>query len=169
MVDEDIDLSFGGSAGHDDFRDMLLVDPGSLSQEFQYEEDRLREERWADLEEVLRLGGQFQDGGETFLAPYTWTYELSEGMDAFETFFVIASGVALRDRPIRFGEVIRRLDYDVVQFIDWIDGTGYSKVRLSDGTEGYVFDTYLRAHVDFRAIFRKQDGEWKMTVFIAGD
>jgi hypothetical protein len=90
-------------------------------------------------------------------------------MDPFEVMFVTGTGVAMRDRPIRYGNVTAWLDHDVVRHLDWVSGTPYVKVARADETEGYVHRDYLRALVDYRAYFEKREGEWKMITFIAGD
>lgn len=168
LSDREIHLSFGGHAGHDDFRELLEVDPDLLSEEYKHEAPRMRAENWAALETVLRMGGKFTDA-ETFAAPYTWTFDLPGDVDGYLAHMVTGSGVALRDRPIRFGKVVARLDHDVVQLREWAVGTSYAKVELMDGTVGYVHGDYLRAHIDYRAIFVHDDGNWLMTTFIAGD
>jgi len=101
-----IDLSFGGDAGRQQLRDNLTVGPETLSEEYRHLAPEMREEYWAELEAVLRLGGKFQDEGTGFAAPYTFVADLppsADQVDAFKLYFVVGSGVALRDRPIRYG------------------------------------------------------------------
>ncbi len=169
MADTDVHLSFGGISGRDQLRAFLEVDPDQLSEDYKYEAPAMRARNWYELEAVLRMGGVFEDDGESFAAPYTWTYDLPEEFDPFETYFVTGSEVVLRDRPIRWGKGVARLDYDVVKVIDEAPGTGYAKIRLVDGTTGYAHLDYLRSVVDYRALFAKPEGEWQMMTFIAGD
>ena len=103
------------------------------------------------------------------MAPYTWAFQPPDGMDPFEVMFVTGTGVAMRDRPIRYGEVVAWLDHDVVRHLDWVSGTPYVQVARADDTRGFVHRDYLRALVDYRAYFEKREGEWKMITFIAGD
>lgn len=168
MSAPDIHLSFGGAAGRDQFREFLEVDPVQLAEEYKHEAPRMRAENWAALETVLRMGGQFTDTA-TFVAPYTWTFDLPEDVDAFAAHMVTGNGVVLRDRPIRFGAALARLDHDVVLLRERAVGTSYSRVETMDGTMGYVHVDFLRAYVDFRAIFHFDEGIWLMTTFIAGD
>ncbi|MEM7598318.1 MAG: hypothetical protein AAF382_11540 [Pseudomonadota bacterium] len=168
MAAADIMLSFGGDAGHDALRAFLEVDPEQFSPDQKHEVPALRERNWAELETVLRLGGLFRDDG-TFVAPYTFAAEQPADMDPFEVLFITGSGVALRDRPIRFGNVVTRLNYDVVTFRNWVTGTQFVELEMADGTKGFVHRDFARFLLDHRAIFAKVDGSWTMTHFIAGD
>ncbi|MEQ9258350.1 MAG: hypothetical protein RIG84_04560 [Roseovarius sp.] len=168
MASEDVRLSFGGDGGQAALRAFLEVDPESFEPARRHEAPAMRERNWADLETVLRMGGRF-DGAERFIAPYTFGAEMPEGVDPFEVMYVTGSGVALRDRPIRFADVVGRLDHDVVRQVDWVSGTAYVEVALADGTQGFVHGEYLRAPVDYRAIFERREGAWKLVAFVAGE
>ncbi len=164
----DIMLSFGGAEGRDALRAFLEVNPEEFAPEQKHEAPALRERNWAELETVLRLGGMFREDG-TFVAPYTFAAEQPGDLDPFEVIFITGDGVALRDRPIRFGAVITRLNYDVVRFRNWMTGTQFVEIEMADGTGGFVQRDFARFLLDYRAIFAKRDGAWVMTHFIAGD
>lgn len=164
----DIHLSFGGHAGHADFRELLTVPEDSLVDEFKHEAAQRREQYWDALEEVLRLGGRFTAPGR-FEAPYTFTVELSVDDDPFRTGFITGDNVVLRDRPNRHGSAIGSLSYDIVTILDRGEGTRYREIRLASGRQGFVHEDYLRRPVDHRAIFEERDGKWHMVTFIAGD
>ncbi|MEM6590152.1 MAG: hypothetical protein AAF641_17030 [Pseudomonadota bacterium] len=165
---DDVLMSFGGAEGHDALRAFLKVDPEEFAPEQRHEAPALRERNWAELETVLRLGGMFKADGD-FVAPYTFAAEQPEDLDPFDVVFITGNGVALRDRPIRFGEVVTRLNYDVVRFRNWVTGTQFVEIEMADGTEGFVHRDFARFLLDYRAIFAKRDGAWVMTHFIAGD
>ena len=169
MVAEDIALSFGGDAGRDRLRARFTVDPETIAEEYRHTAPNLREDYWAAFETVLRMGGRFGEDGNTFSAPYTWTAKVPPGYDPFETYFVTGSGVTLRDRPIRYGKPVGALSHDIVTVLDGGEGTDYRRVRTADGQEGYAHLDYLRSQVDYRAIFVRRDGEWRLERFIAGD
>ena len=168
LADEDIHLSFGGAAGHAAFREFLEVDPETFAPEYRHEAPAMRERNWTDLETVLRMGGVFNGEGD-FVAPYTFAVDPPPDWDVFEVMIVTGSGVALRKRPIKYSEVVGRLDYDIVRHLHWVSGTSFVEIARGDGSTGFVHRDYLRSLVDYRAIFRKVDGAWKMTTFIAGD
>ncbi|MEO0747029.1 MAG: hypothetical protein AAFZ10_01485 [Pseudomonadota bacterium] len=165
---EDITFSFGGASGQSALRAFLQVDAEHLAPEQKHEAPAMRERNWAELETVLRLGGVFNEE-DAFVAPYTWGADYPSDMDPFEVLFITADGVALRDRPIRFGEVVARLRYDVVTFRNWVTGTQFVEIEMANGTTGFVHRDFARFLVDYRATFAKQEGAWKMTSFIAGD
>ncbi|MEM7188309.1 MAG: SH3 domain-containing protein [Pseudomonadota bacterium] len=169
MTDADVHLSFGGHSGHADFREMMTVSPERIAEEYQHEIPRMREDYWRALEDVLRMGGRFEDGGTSFAAPYTDTVTPPESYDPYLTFFVIGRSVALRERPIRWGKLIARLDHDIVTVLEGGEGTTYMRVRLADGRTGFVHRDYLRSQVDYRAAFELDGTDWKLVRFIAGD
>ena len=171
LSDDEIHLSFGGDFGHDRFREFLEVPVENLSDEYKPEAPAMRDAIWGSLLETLELGGTFEPDG-TFAAPYYWSADLPDNFDAYTTFFVTGSRVALRDGPSPNANILARVSYAVVEFplvfeerrSDWwlitIPGSDLS---------GYMHSDYLRANVDYRAGFSKESGEWKMTYFIAGD
>ena len=144
------------------------MDPESFEPSRRHEAPALRERNWRDLETVLREGGAF-DGEGNFVAPYTFNVEPPEGMDPFEVLIVTGSGVALRDRPIRYGALVARLDYSIVKHVNWVSGTSFVEVETEEGATGFVHQDYVRALVDYRAYFARRDGDWKMITFVAGD
>ncbi|MDU8926205.1 SH3 domain-containing protein [Alisedimentitalea sp. MJ-SS2] len=169
QASKDIHLSFGGTAGRDALREKLTVNPDNLSDEYRHLASKMRAENWAELEKTLRLGGRFQENGTVFVAPYTWSVDLPETADPFETYFVTGDRVALRSQPTLTSPVITRLSYDIVTLLEEGEGTPFQRVRLVNGTTGYTHGDYLRSAVDYRAFFAYKNGSWQMTVFIAGD
>ncbi|WP_417675071.1 hypothetical protein [Roseibium sp.] len=164
----DIELSFGGDAGHDALRSFLTVSEDDLADEYKDQAAGMREGYWDALEEVLRLGGK-ADGPDAFDVPYTWTVELGENDDPFTTYFVIDRDVPMRDRPNRHGAVEKVLAYDIVEVIDGGEGTSFHKVRLETGETGFVDKVHLRSAIDYRARFERRPEGWKMVFFLAGD
>ena len=163
----DIHLSFGGHSGHNDLRDFLNVPIENLADEYKTEAPKMRDERWGALLKVLELGGRFQEGA--FTAPYTWTAEVPEQSEAYETFFVTGSNVLLRTAGKQSAPIKSRLSYNIVYIPEWAEDEAYQNISLPDGTSGFLSVDYLRAQIDYRSIFAKQNGVWEMTVFIAGD
>ena len=164
----DVQLSFGGHAGHEDLRGFLTLSEADLADEYKHEAASRREGYWDGLEEVLRMGGRFTRPG-VFEAPYTWTVKLGDDDDAFTTRFVIGSDVALRSRPSRFGDVVATLDHTIVTALEGGEGTAFVEVKVPDGVTGFVERSRLRSAVDYRAIFEKRGGKWQLVTFVAGD
>ena len=171
LSDTEIHLSFGGHAGHDDFREMLNVPEENLSDEYKPQAQAMRDEIWGGLKETMDLGGTFDADG-TFSAPYYWSADIPDTFDPFSTYFVTGSRVALRDGPSERSNVLARVSYAVVTipYTDEARASDWSLITIP-GTKlsGYMHNDFLRSQVGYRAGFSKETGEWKMTFFIAGD
>ena len=155
-ADENIKLSFGGDSGRETLMAWLT-------------EGEAPETYWQELEEVLSLGGTF-DGEDAFTAPYTFTAELPGNLDPFSTAFVLGHETPVREGSAPDSFEIARVTGAVVETIGAEDfDAPYRQIRRADGSEGYVEARFLRSVVDYRALFNKLDGEWRMTAFIAGD
>ena len=169
MTDETVQLSFGLDSGHDTFVQMMTVPEETLAEEYRHEAPALREAYWAALETTLRLGGAFEQGGTEFIAPYLFTLELPGVDDPFAVYWILGESVPLRNRPIRWAAELARLNWDVVTRVEGGEGSGFYAVETSDGMRGFVDADDARALVDYRAIFSKQSGAWKLIFFLAGD
>jgi hypothetical protein len=42
-------------------------------------------------------------------------------------------------------------------------------VRLPSGVRGFVASQFVRRPIDYRAIFHKTNGQWRLSAFVAGD
>jgi len=160
QVDTDIKLSFGGDYGRDTFRDLLT---GTESWQ--------GEAYWAELQRVLELGGVFMDAN-SFCAPYVACLDVPgcPDCDPYETMFTVSKDAVARAAPDAAARVAARLSYDVLRIdIDAEHEGEWTPVILPDGSRGYVSGPDFRMSIDYRALFEKIDGTWRMTVFIAGD
>jgi hypothetical protein len=165
----DIQISFGGDGGHDALRWYLEVPFEPRHAEQRERISQRLNEAWLSLENVLRLGGRMTGDGQ-FWAPYSWNVELPERFDPLESFFVVGSGIPLRESGDANSKLLLRLDYEVVTLRGYTAESGYLPVTLGNGARGYIHSDYLRSAVDYRANFvRDDEGNWKMCTFIAGD
>lgn len=165
ILDPKIELSFGGHSGVKDFKEMWKID--SPNSKF-----------WNELITILQMGGSFKsvDGKTEFLAPYiTSQWPDDPSLDVFEYVAVIGTNVRLRATPGTSGKVLESLSYDIVKLVQTQpptvqkDGLKWFKVKTGTGTEGYVATKYVRSPIDYRAYFKKINGSWRMSAFIAGD
>jgi hypothetical protein len=158
-IDLHVRISFGDEGGIADFRSQwALGAPDSPL--------------WRELETVLGLGGSFR-GDSIFTAPYvfsTWPDEL----DAFESVAIVARDVALHAAPRADADALARVSYAILALPG--GGTaprehaeGWLAVRAPDGRIGYVAMDFVRQPLDYRAIFSRKDGTWKLVIFVAGD
>lgn len=154
LADPEINLDFGGGAGPDEFR-KRLSDP--------------RSELWDEIAALAPLGCAV-DGG---VATMPWIFaRLPEGFDDGATaMYGAGPRLALRARPAPAARLRAHLTWPVVE----LEGQGFdpaspfARVRLSDGTVGYMETARLRSLLDYRLVADRQNGEWKITALIAGD
>jgi hypothetical protein len=147
-ADPKIRTSFGAGGGTGVLRQMLER-PGT----------------WADLEQILSLGGSFMGGRESFWAPYVYS-AWPESRDAFTSLAVIAENVPLKQSPS--GATVATLAHDIVDRIgDPHDG--WQEIKLADGRTGFVETKFIRSPVGYRAGFNKTGDRWRMTALVAGD
>jgi len=166
-VDENIKASFGSENGLADFVRLWGLES---------EEKTQQSELWAVLGKVLEGGGAFQQGRRQFTAPYvssTWP----EQYDTFTHAAITGAGVRLRSAPSLNSRTLTQVSHDIVELLgktaetETVNGltAPWAQVRTLDGTEGYVWSGFVASPIDFRAIFREEDGRWKMSVLVAGD
>ncbi|MDB5679240.1 MAG: hypothetical protein JWM94_2242 [Sphingomonas bacterium] len=119
---------------------------------------------WRALDRALSRGCSLVDGEAS--APY-W-YKHGPDGDLAEIALINGERVNLRTAPSPTAKIVRTADWESVTVGD--EGSeGWTKVKLDDGTEGYVASDYVWTGYSLRALFRKSGGKWLMTAFIAGD
>ena len=153
VVDPQIKLGFDGDDGLDALKRKL---------------ESTDSEVWKELDEVLELGGTFQES-DTFVAPYVFS-RWPESFDSFEHVAVIGGNVRIRARPALSAPVVATVSYAILK----LGPDGYSDepwigVRLPDGRAGFVDAKFARSPIDYRAAFKFEDGRWRMVFFAAGD
>jgi hypothetical protein len=167
ILDARIKNSFGGNDGINEFKTMWKIN--SPKSEF-----------WDEFIKVLSNGGTFdkESGAKTklFMAPYTFT-GFPDDLDVYDYQAIFGNNVNLRSKPDMNAPVVARLSYDIVK-IDFKNSVpdkikegehSWLKVETFDGKKGFVKAEFVRGSTDFRALFEKKNGVWKMTAFIAGD
>lgn len=162
VLDPNIKSSFGGDGGIKEFKEYWKID-GSNSK------------LWDELLTALTNGGLFFDKN-TFTAPYSFK-AFPDDLDAFEHQVIFGNNVNLRAKPDLSADVITQLSYNVVK-VDYENSVSkgseernYSwlKIETLSGKKGFVSAEFVRSPIDYRAIFTKEKGKWKMTAFVAGD
>jgi hypothetical protein len=153
-LDPRIRVGFDGSGGVDDFVKFHL---GSRPERF-----------WRALGSVLALGGTFQTR-DTFVAPYTFS-KWPEKLDSFMCAAILGADVRVRTSPHRDASASTSVSFAIVQLLAArSESDEWYRVQLGDGRTGYVWHAYVRSPVDYRAIFNRTAGQWRMTAFVAGD
>lgn len=165
VLDRNIKSSFGGDNTIEDFKRMWKIDSP-------------KSKVWGELLAVLTNGGKFTREGNDILfsAPYSFTH-FPDDLDAFEYRIIFGNNINLRAQPDLKAKTVARLSYHIVK-VDYEnsvkinnDENEYSwlKVETLGGKKGFVKTELVRSPIDYRAIFEKQNGKWKMITFIAGD
>ncbi|MGB7069859.1 MAG: SH3 domain-containing protein [Pyrinomonadaceae bacterium] len=163
ILDPKIKNSFGGDGGIEEFKEAWKIN--SPDSKF-----------WGELLAAISNGGYMSNEKDQFSAPYLFE-GLPDNLDPFEHEAIFGKDVRLRAKPDLDSEVVATLSYNVVR----VDNENSVKKENSDsefswlkvetlgGLKGFVKAEFVRSSIDYRALFAKQDGEWKMDVFIAGD
>jgi hypothetical protein len=154
IVADDIEVDFGGGAGRADFSRTWALDRPTASGV------------WDELAEALSLGCAGDGSGELY-APSMAAVSMVE--DPFEAAVVIRPGAELRAEPDAASPTLAALDWDIVTVPEWDSEGAWQRIVLADGRSGFVRSDDLRSPIDYRAAFRRLDGRWRMTAFIAGD
>jgi hypothetical protein len=150
-ADPGIRLGFDASGGRDALRKLFAE----------------TSESWEELRAVLALGGSFSSPS-AFAAPYVYS-RWPEAFDSFECAAVIGRNVRLRAAPRLDAPIMTSLSYSIVQVLQSGADEQWPAVQRGDGRSGYIWHAYVRSPVDYRALFNRIDGRWRMTAFVAGD
>jgi hypothetical protein len=151
IIAEDIEWSFGGDAGRARF-----VETWGLT-------DPVNSPLWAELADTLMLGCDRREGA--MVSPYLSSHMPAE-TDLFDS-GVARAGATLYSAPDAMEEG-QRLAWHILDGVQELAG-GWVRVHLVDGRSGYLRDQDFVSPAGYRAHFEKRAGEWRLTVFIAGD
>lgn len=112
-----------------------------------------------------------------FLAP-----DHDRSVDAFESIVIVGKSVNVRAAPSTSSPVVGTVSNEVLRvdqaaqsgkpeaFFKAIEtNAGWKAVILPDGKRGYVSSRYAFSPIGYRAAFVKHNGQWQMTLFLAGD
>lgn len=165
----DIYLSHSTAGGPEEFRMNLAVPPESLAEEFRDEADGLRDFYWSQLQETVSQPGYFDELGE-FWMPHHWQITLPASLDPFTAFYVTSDTITLRQTPSRGAAILALISHEIVIVPDFQPDAEYQKIRLTDGTAGYLLSDFLVSMTGYRAAFVKSDaGDWQLCTFVTGD
>lgn len=162
IIDPKIKNGFGGQDGIANFKREWKIT--SKNSKF-----------WKEFLAAIKNGGKFENGGKSFMAPYTFT-NWPDDVDGFEYHVIFGNNVNLREQPDMKAKVVGHLSYNIVEIQpETVPKSGKSEhpgwylIKTLGGIEGYVKQDFVRSHIDYRAGFDKIRGSWKLTFFLAGD
>jgi hypothetical protein len=158
IASDDIEYSFGDTPGRAGFAALWELDAPATS--------RL----WRELGTALRLGCARDREGALWAPSMSMPAADDENGDSVATVVAIVRGAALRAAPADASHAVATLDWDVLTLRPDDDGeSAWLAATLADGRHGYVRRNAVRSRADFRAVFEKRGGRWRMTAFVAGD
>lgn len=149
---EDIVVDFGGGSGRADFAAAWKLERPESST------------LWKELGAALELGCAADE--EAMVSP-SLLAQLPDMADPFDA-LLARPGAALRAAPAQTAPLVAALDWHLLTQLHDAGG-GWIRAALGDGRSGYVRTEEVRGPLDYRAHFRKREGRWQMTSFVAGD
>ena len=157
LMSEDVRVTFGGQSGPERFSDFWTAS------------DQDRDLLWAKLASALRLGcAQAVDGEGKPYRAIPAMFVTGDGLDGFSTWASLP-GAVLRAKPDEKAAARMRLpSWTVLSEVEH-DGGSWIEVRTPKGRSGYVSTEEVRSLLDYRLVFGRRDGQWRITAFIAGD
>ena len=127
---------------------------------------------WYELENMFRLGCARASDGRVWVPGFSLAAtaeERAQHADGSRLVLILGPRVRVRAAPSETSRVIGTLNWDVITATP--HRVGYDDwwwVTLPDGRRGYLTGAnHLRFFGDFRAIFERRRGRWRMTEFAA--
>ena len=149
LADPAVTLDFGGGSGPDELRQRLEGSPAL----------------WGELAALESLGCA-EDGGVVTLP---WIFSrMPDPVDPYTALLVTGKGVPLRSKPAADAQELAKLDWTLVKATNPPDAAAFREVN-SGKLRGFVETARLRSVIGYRLIADRQNGEWKVTAFVAGD
>lgn len=157
LTSDNIRVNFGGRSGRESFSDYWTA----------ASEDR--ELLWDELRSALRLGcAQAKDGEGKPYRAIPAMFVTGDDLDGFST-WVALPNAKLRSQPNASSQSKMRVPaWTVLNEVEH-DGGSWIKVSTPKGRSGYVSTEEARSLLDYRIIFGRRDGQWRITAFVAGD
>ena len=157
LMSDDVRVSFGGRFGREGFRRHWTSTP------------RDRGLLWKELGRALRLGcAKAVDGSGKEYRAIPAMFVTGGDLDGFST-WVSLPGAMLRSGPSAGAPAEMRLPaWTVLDEVEH-DGGSWIAVRTPKGRRGFVSTAQARSLLDYRIIFGRRDGKWRITAFVAGD
>ncbi|GAB4540787.1 MAG: hypothetical protein Tsb0014_32280 [Pleurocapsa sp.] len=164
----DIQLSFGSQQ---EIEQLNLENPDAIS--------------WLHLEKAIAVGcSPIQINSSE---PVNWQCPpleavATEKISPWEQVFIVGKQVNVRSQPKLESSIVQRVSEEVVRFDD--EGLSQLSTRqqetmstiyswipviLANGQHGYVSSRYAYQLSDYRVLFAKLDGKWRLVSFLAGD
>lgn len=160
----DLKYSFGGESGLSDFEKMWALDSDTSH-------------IWETLSSIICRGGSYSDFDTTAVSkncvvfPTTFNALPAAPYDQLSYVTLWADNVNVREKPATDGKILLTTSHEILEYLDDPKPTpGWVKVRSFDKkTTGYVKEELTYSPYGYRMWIKKQNDNWKIVCFIAGD
>jgi len=156
----DLIVSYAGFEGIEDLRRIHRLDEPDTG-------------FWDEFRTIIRLGGVF-DGKDRFEAPYVSALWPEAEHDGSDVVVAVGNHTALYATPADGAQVIADVTHRVLAWDEdraaEPDGPpcGWTRVK-HEGRVGYVKWSESRSPIDYRVVFERIDGRWRITQFVGGN
>ena len=156
LMADNVRVTFGGRYGRDDFRRF-------------WQQSNERAELWKELRNAMRLGcATAVDGQGKEYRAMPSAFVLGDDLDGFTTWVALPGAILRSSSSARSGVRMRLPAWTVLHEVEH-DGGQWIEARTPKGRRGFVSTTQARSIIDYRIVFGRRDGAWKITAFVAGD
>jgi len=97
---------------------------------------------------------------------------LPEGTDEYTARVIVGTNVNVRRAPSTDGAIIQQATNLLVRMpaeLTRYDRPGWKAVILPSGQPGFVNEAYVYEPMGYRVVFGKENGQWTMISWVAGD
>ncbi|TJZ51822.1 hypothetical protein FAZ15_19945 [Sphingobacterium olei] len=131
-------------------------------------------ELWKTLDQILTMGGTWENDGEYFCIPYAQSEKAfnkhTYDFDWYSTAVCISSDVTVYEQPRTNSLKIATLNYDIVEIDHEFTNSEFTKINTIDKRiEGYVKMGTLIHVAAPKLVIRKIDKKWKIAAFAPFD
>jgi hypothetical protein len=124
---------------------------------------------WPQLEKLLRLGC-YAESDRQVMMPHMVLLDPHWGDDRIsEKALILGESVNLRAKPNNSAASRALLSWEFVKIADGEQPAGWTMVTSRGGKTGYVSNDFLRAYLDYRIGFIRQNNVWSINMMISGD
>lgn len=126
---------------------------------------------WRALGAALRLGCARDRQGALWVPSMSLPDEDAPDDATYGGIVVaVAPGAVLRAAPADSARIVAPLSWNVLVLAPDDDGRGeWAYAEMDERRHGYVRRSQVRAFTDYRAVFEKRGGRWRLTAFVIGD
>ena len=123
---------------------------------------------WKTLKRVIDLGC-VKKGDDNFECPYV-SANWPEDLDALDYVVTLSKDTEIKEKPTDESKTLKTASFEILKRVPpWTKGN-WHVVQIENGEKvGYVNENEVGSPTGYRAYFQKENGEWKLIVFIAGD